>query len=210
MGGAHLIRVMFVDDHPVLRAGLAAILGAQDDIEVVAEAGSGEEALILYRRYKPDVTLMDLRLPGMSGVETIAAIRKEDPAARILVLTSYDLEEDIFQALRAGAQAYLLKDMLRKELLQAIRRVHAGQRYLPQTVAARLAERLPKEDLTPRETEVLTLIVKGLSNREIAGAIGATQGTVRIHVSHILGKLHVSDRTQAAVQAIQRGLVHLK
>lgn len=203
------IRVFFVDDHPVLREGLAAIVNSQLDMAVAGEAGDGEEAVELHRSLKPDVTLMDLRLPRMDGVAAITAIRREFPEARIIVLSSYAGDEDIYRSLRAGARAYLLKDMLRKELIQAIRAVHRGERYVPQVVAAKLTERSAHGNLTPRETEILTLIVDGRSNKEIAALIGASEGTVRIHVSNILQKLGVEDRTQAAVHAIQRGIVRL-
>lgn len=207
MPKAPRIRILLVDDHPILREGLAAILGAQEGMEVAGEAGSGEAAIGVYESCRPDVTLMDLRLPGISGAEAIAAIREEHPDARILVLSSYAGDEDIHRCLQAGAAGYLLKDMLRKELVEAIHAVHRGETYLPEAVRARLEERLLREPLTPRETEIVGLIAQGYSNREIAHSIGATEGTVRIHVSHILAKLGVTDRTQAAVQAIKRGIV---
>lgn len=203
------IRILLVDDHPVLREGLAAIIASQPEMIVAGETGTGEEAVAMFREVQPDVTLMDLRLPGMSGVDAIAAIRREFPGARIIVLSSYAGDEDIYRSLVAGAQAYLLKETLRKELLEAIRTVNRGDRYVPQSVAVRLAERSSHGELTPREREILVLIVKGMTNREIAGVIGASEGTVRIHVSNILPKLGVTDRTQAAVQAIERGIVHL-
>lgn len=207
--GSPVIRVLLVDDHAILREGLAAILSAESGMAVAAEVGSGEEAIAVYADCVPDVTLMDLRLPGISGTEAIAAICKANPDARILVLSSYAGDEDIHRSLQAGAYGYLLKDMLRKELVEAIRSVYEGKTYLPDVVRERLKERLQHEPLTPRETEIVGLVAQGYSNREISQEIGASEGTVRIHVSHILAKLGVTDRTQAAIQAIKRGIVHL-
>lgn len=204
-----MIRVLFVDDHPMLRAGLAATIHAEDDMRVVGEAANGVEAVRLYSELKPDVVLMDLRLPEMNGVEAIRAIRAQDPQARVMVLTTYDGDEDIHRALEAGARAYLLKDMLRRELIDAIRTVHSGQRYLSPTVAARLAERASGQNLSAREVEILGLVVRGMSNKEMAGELGLAEGTVRIHLSNIFEKLGVHDRTQAAIAAVQRGFVHL-
>jgi two-component system, NarL family, response regulator len=205
-----LIKVLFVDDHPMLRAGLAATINAEDDMTIAGEAGNGLEAVRLFAQLLPDVTLMDLRLPEMNGVDAIRAIREIDPQARIIVLTTYDGDQDIRRALEAGARAYLLKDMLRKELIDAIRAIHRGQRYLSPAAAARLAERTPGQDLSAREVEILRLVVKGMSNKEMAGELGLAEGTVRIHLSHIFEKLGVHDRTQAAVVALQRGFVHLE
>ncbi len=204
-----MIRVLLVDDHPMLRAGLTVTIEAEDDMQVVAEAGSGEEGVQQYRECRPDIVLMDLRLPGMNGVQAIQAIRATSPDARIIVLTTYDGDEDIHRALTAGARAYLLKDMLRRELVDAIRAVHAGERYLSPSVASRVAVRIPGQELSARETELLHLLVKGQSNREMAACLGISEGTVRIHLSHIFEKMGVHDRTQAAILAIQRGFVHL-
>jgi DNA-binding NarL/FixJ family response regulator len=203
------IRVLVVDDHPIVREGLIAIVERQPDMSVVAEASDGEQAVEAFRQHRPDVTLMDLRLPGMSGVEAITAIRREFPSARVIVLTTYDGDEDIYRALQAGAQGYLLKDTFREELLEAIRAVNEGKRRIPGGIATRLAERIGGNELTAREIEVLKLIVKGRSNREIASALVITEGTVKGHVNNILSKLGVADRTQAATTALQRGIIHL-
>lgn len=205
-----IISVFIVDDHPVLREGLASILGDEPDMRVVGETGSGEEAVRLHRELRPDITLMDLRLPGLSGADAAARILGESPEARIIVFSSYSGDEDIYRSICAGARAYLLKDMLRTELVSAIRAVLAGERYLPQAVQQRLRERQSGRSLTPREKEILALIVKGLRNREIAEVLGTSEGTVRIHISHILEKLGATDRTEAAVQAIARGIIPLE
>ena len=203
------LRVLVVDDHPMMRLGIAAIINDQTDMAVVAQAGTGEEAVAEYRRAKPDVVLMDLRLPGMSGVEAIRAIHKEQPRARFVVLTTYEGDEDIYQALEAGAQGYLVKGMSPEALVDAVRRVHAGSRFLAPPVARALAARNPNSDLTVREREVLALIVGGKSNREIAVELGITEGTVKCHVTTLLERLGVSDRTQAVVAALQRGIMHI-
>jgi two-component system, NarL family, response regulator len=203
------IRVILVDDHPVVRFGLAAIIGLQPDMTVVAEAGSGDEACAVCAKQPADVVLMDLRLPGLSGVEAIRAIRKSHPKLRFIVLTTYDGDEDIHKALEAGAQAYILKGMSHNELVNAIRTVHAGLKYIPASVSKSLAERPPHSELSARELEVLELIVKGHSNREIGEALGISEATVKWHVNIILSRLNVSDRTQATVAALQRGIVHL-
>jgi DNA-binding NarL/FixJ family response regulator len=204
------IRVLIADDHPVVREGVAAMIERRPDMTVVAEAATGREAVAAYRAAQPDVVLMDLRMPDMTGVEAIGAIRGEFPGARIIVLTTYDGDEDIYRGLQAGARAYLLKDAPRDDLLDAIRAVHAGQRRIPPAVAARLAERvLAGPDLTARELEVLRGIVAGRSNKEIGDHLGIGEGTVKAHVNSILGKLGVADRTQAVTTALQRGIVHL-
>ena len=209
MDEGNSIRILVADDNFLVRLGLGAVLNAQSGMTVVAEAGNGRQAVELFRQHMPDIVLMDLRMPLMTGVEATKDIRSEYPGARIIVLTTYDGDEDIYRALQAGARAYLLKDVLREDLLAAIRAVHAGQRHIPPAVAARLAERLPLSDLTARELEVLKLIVKGMSNSEIGAALTISTGTVKIHVNNILSKLGVSDRTQAATTALQRGIVHL-
>jgi len=203
------IRVLIADDHPVVRQGLAAMIARQPGMTVVAEAGDGREAVDLYRAQQPDVALIDLRMPEVDGVEAIAMIRAEFPAARIVVLTTYDGDEDIYRGLRAGAMAYLLKDAPPDELIAAIKVVHAGQKRIPPDVAAKLTERLNSPELTARELQVLHLIVAGQSNREIGTTLSIGEGTVRAHVNNILAKLNVQDRTQAATMAIKRGIVRL-
>jgi len=207
-GGAP-IRIMITDDHPVVREGFAAMIETEPDMAVVGQARSGEEALELFRRVRPDVTLMDLRMPGMGGVEAIRALRREFPASRLIVLTTYDGDEDIYRAIEAGAQAYLLKDMLCDEILAAIRAVHAGQRRIPAAVGTRLAERMAGMNLSAREHQVLEFVAAGKSNKEIAAELQITEATVKGHMTNILGKLGVTDRTQAVITAIRRGLVHL-
>jgi DNA-binding NarL/FixJ family response regulator len=204
------IRILVVDDHFVVRMGVSTLVNAQDDMTVVGEAANGKQGLELFRATRPDVTLMDLRMPEMNGVDAIIAIRKEFLDARIMVLSTYDGDEDIYRAFQAGARAYLLKDMHHDELVSAIRAVHQGQRFIPPAIANRLAERMPRSDLTARELEVLKLIVKGMSNKEIASALQITEGTVKIHVNNMLSKLGVSDRTKAATTALQRGIVYLE
>jgi two-component system NarL family response regulator len=207
-GGAP-IRIMVTDDHPVVREGFGAMIETEPDMTVVAQARSGEEALELFRRERPDVTLMDLRMPGMNGVDAIRAIRREFPNSRFIVLTTYDGDEDIYRALEAGAQAYLLKDMFCDEILAAIRAVHAGQRRIPAAVGTRLAERMAGLDLSEREHQVLELVATGRSNKEIATELHITEATVKGHLTNILGKLGVTDRTQAVIAALRRGIVHL-
>jgi DNA-binding NarL/FixJ family response regulator len=201
--------VLVVDDHPLLRLGVAAIINAQRDMRVCAEAESGEEAVQMFRKHHPDITLMDLRLPGMSGLQALRVIRQDDPRARCVVLTTYEGDEDIHQALAAGALGYIIKGMSHETLVDALRRVYAGSRFLPPPIARSLADRTPNSDLSPREREVLSLMVHGKSNKEIASALGITEATVKCHVSVILMRLGVSDRTQAVIAALQRGLEHL-
>jgi len=203
------IRILVVDDQFVVRMGLVSIIDAQPDMRVVAEAVNGRMAIELFRRYSPQITLMDLRMPVMDGIEATRSVISEFPGARIIVLTTYEGEEDIYRALQAGARGYLLKDALRDELLSAIRAVHSGRKFIPPGIAARLAERIPMNDLTSRELEVLGLIVKGMNNADISAALSISKGTVKIHVNNILSKMGVSDRTQAATAAIKRGIVHL-
>ncbi len=203
------IRVLCVDDHRIVREGVALIIGQQPDMTVVGLAATGEEAVELYQQCRPDVTLMDLRLGAMSGVEAIRAIRAGHPAARIVVLTMYEGDEDIYRAHKAGAITYLLKDTLTDDLIRVVREVHAGERPMMPAVEARLAERASQPTLTAREIEVLRLLAEGMRNKEIAAALGITEGTAQIHVKNIFAKLHVSDRTSALQVAIRRGLVHI-
>jgi two-component system NarL family response regulator len=200
---------MIVEDHAIVRQGLAALLRMVPEFVIVAEAEDGRQAIELYRKHQPDVTLMDLRLPQMNGVDAIGRIRLEFPQARIIVLTTFDGDEDIFRALQAGARGYLLKGMTGEELNEAIRSVYAGKSRIPAPVAERLAERMSAPALTSRETEVLELIVGGNSNKEIASALSISEATVKTHINSLLGKLGVTDRTQAATTALQRGIVHL-
>ena len=204
------IRVLVVEDHHVVRQGLVALLNVVDGLEVVGEAADGVEAIAQFRKHQPDITLMDLRLPRMSGVDVIERIRMETPQARVIVLTTYDGDEDIYRALQAGARAYLLKGMTSEELIATIRTVHAGKSHIPAAVAARLAERMGTEELTPREFDVLEQIVHGKSNKEIGTELEISEATVKTHINSLLSKLGVTDRTQAATAAIQRGLVTLE
>lgn len=209
MSQEHSIRVLIADDHPVVRTGLALMLKYEPDMEAVAEASNGREAVELFRLHQPDVTLMDLRMPQMEGVEAIATIRAEFPAARIILLTTYDGDEDIYRGLRAGAKGYLLKDASCDELLEAIRVVHAGRSRIPPEVGAKLAERMSNPELSDREQEVVRLMATGKSNQEIGTALGITEGTVKFHVNNILSKLQVNDRTQAVIKALKRGIASL-
>ena len=203
------IRLLIADDHLVIRMGLRSMIDTQPGMVVVAEAANGREAIELFREHKPDVALMDLRMPIMGGVEATIAIRWEFPEARVIVLTTYDGDENIYRALRAGAMAYLLKDIPRGEFLDDVRAVYSGQYCIPPAVAARLAQRMPYSELSSREMEVLKLIVEGLSNKEIGSALTISESTVKNHVNSILAKLRVSDRTHAATMALRRGIVML-
>jgi DNA-binding NarL/FixJ family response regulator len=201
------IRVLIVEDHNVVRQGLMALINLAEGIQVVGEAADGVEAIAQFRKLQPDVTLVDLRLPKLSGVEIIQRVRSESPQARFVVLTTYDGDEDIYRALKSGAKAYLLKGMTSEELITTIREVAAGKSHIPAAIAERLAERMGTEDLTPREADVLEQIVQGKSNKEIATELDISEATVKTHINSLLSKLGVTDRTQAATAAIRRGLV---
>jgi len=204
-----MIRILSVDDHDLVRKGIAAILSTEADLELVAAASCGSEAIALFRKHKPDVTLMDLRLSDMSGSEVTAAIRREFPEARIIALTSYDGDQDIYRALDAGVRGYLLKEMVHTEVVKAIRVVHAGKRFIPAEVAQQLTGFFPDVALTPREVEVLGLVAKGLGNKEVGDVLGTAPGTVKAHVQSILAKLGAKDRTHAVTIALRRGIIHL-
>jgi len=203
------IRVLCVDDHPLVRKGISSILANELDIHLVGEAGNGKDAVAMFRTHRPDVTLMDLRMPEIDGIEAVKQIRAEFPDAKIIALTSFDGDQEIYRALEAGVRGYLLKEMVHTEVLRAIRLVASGKRLMPPEVAERLTEYFPKSALTPREVEVLTLVATGLANKEIAAKLGTADGTVKIHVQNILGKLNASDRTHAVTIALQRGIIQL-
>ncbi|HEX4320379.1 MAG TPA: response regulator transcription factor [Acidobacteriaceae bacterium] len=203
------IRILVVEDHPIVRQGLVALLNVVEGVEIVAQASDGAEAVKQFEASHPDVTLIDLRLPKMSGVEVIQRVRADQPHARFIVLTTYDGDEDIYRALQAGARAYLLKGMSVEVLISTIRSVHAGKSIIPPAIAQKLAERMATEQLTQREQDVLEQIVRGKSNKEIGTALDISEATVKTHINNLLGKLGVEDRTQAATAAIQRGLVQL-
>jgi two-component system NarL family response regulator len=203
------LKIMIVDDHYLVRVGLTSIIGLEQDMAVCAEAQSGEQAVALYASKRPDVTLMDVRLPGMNGVTATETIRADFPDAKIIVLSTYISDEEVYAALKVGAMAYLVKSVAREELIQAIRKAANGRRHVPADLAARLADRMSRASLSGRELEVLRLLVGGKRNREIATALDITEGTVKLHVSSILGKLGAVDRTEAVTVALQRGLIQL-
>ncbi len=204
------IRLMIVDDHFVVRSGVVASLALEDDLEVVVEAENGELVQELYRQKKPDVVIMDLRLPGKNGIEATAALTKEFPTARVLMFTTYDGDEDIYRATQAGAFGYLLKSSPRTELLAAIRALAKGERFMPPAISSRLAARVAGPDLSPRELEILQLLGRGLSNKEIGGQLFISEDTVKRHISNLFVKLKVNDRAQATAEAIRRGFIHLE
>jgi DNA-binding NarL/FixJ family response regulator len=203
------IRILIADDHPVVRAGTMALIANESDMTVVAEAANGAEAIALYDSHLPDVALIDLRMPVMDGISAMETIFASHPEARLVALTTYDGDADIYRALDSGACGYLLKDMLGRELVQSVRTAASGKRVIPAAVASRLAEFTPRVDLTVREVEVLQFAAKGLRNKEIARVIGRTEGTVKVHLKHLMAKLGVADRTEAVTLGIQRGIIHL-
>jgi DNA-binding NarL/FixJ family response regulator len=203
-----LIRILTVDDHPLLRKGIAALVNVEDDMKLVAEASSGEEAIEKFRAHRPDVTLMDIQLPGLNGIETISQIQKEFPNAKIIVLTTYSGDAQVVRAIRAGARAYLLKRQVHRELLETIRAVHAGQRRIPQEIAVELLDH-PRDDLTPREVDVLRLIASGNANKEIADQLSIGEASVKSYVANILSKLDAKDRAHAVTIGLKRGIIEL-
>lgn len=205
-----VIRVLAVDDHPVIRAGVRALLENELDVDVVGDASNGADAVSLFAQLRPDVVLMDLRMPGTDGLVAIREILRLDPAAKIVALSSFEGDGDITRAFQAGARGYLLKDTLGTELVSAVRAAAAGRRVIPPEVAARMAEFAPLQELTAREIEVLTLVAKGFANREVARAIGRTPETVKAHLKNIMEKLEVGDRTEAVVHAVRRGIIHVE
>jgi two-component system, NarL family, response regulator len=210
MSDSSRIRIMIVEDHFVVREGLKAIIDSQQDMVAVAEAGNGRQAVEAFEQHQPDVTLMDLRIPGLSGIDAIGAIVAKFPNARIIVLSTFGGDENVFRAFQAGARAYFLKDIKGQDLVDAIRAVHEGQRVVPPEIASQLAERMPLTSLSPRELEILTLIAKGKSNKEIGTVLAISEGTVRVHASNLLSKLRCSGRAQAVSEAIRRGIIEVE
>src|SRR5215213_10725258 len=203
------IRVFSVDDHPLMHEGIAALINNQTDMTLVAEASDGKSALSAFREQQPDVTLMDLRLPDISGIEAMTSILKEFPKARVIILTMFEGDVEIQRALKAGARGYMLKTMPPKDLVKVVRRIHAGKKHIPPEVAANLAEHFSNDDLTPRETEVLAQIAEGNRNRDIAERLFISEETVKVHIKHVMEKLGASDRTQAVAIALRRGIIQL-
>ena len=203
------IRILIADDHPVVLAGLTSMLSTQPDFEVVGSASGGEEALQMLHIRGADILLLDLRMPGMSGIDTLLALKAQRSSVRAIILTSFETDEDIYRSVQAGAQGYLLKGAPQADVVEAIHTVHAGKRYFPGDIAARLAERMMRSDLTARELEVLHMLARGLTNKEIGSALRISGNTVRNHVNSIIEKLEVSDRTEAATTAIQRGIIEV-
>jgi DNA-binding NarL/FixJ family response regulator len=204
-----VIRILTVDDHPLLRRGIAALIGAEPDMKLVAEASSGQEAIAEFKKHRPDVTLMDLQMPGMSGIECVIAIRSDFPNARIIILTTYPGDVQVVRALKAGARGYLLKGEVNRDLPEAIRAVHSGQKRIPPEIALGLAEHTAEDDLSARELEVLRAIAAGNANKEIADKLGIAEETVKSHVTSILAKLHANGRTHAVTTALKRGIIEL-
>jgi DNA-binding NarL/FixJ family response regulator len=209
MNEQNAITRLCVDDHPLVRKGVASILATEPDLLLLGEAENASEAIRLFRLHQPDFTLMDLRLPGVSGIEITREIRREFPDAKIIALTSYDGDQDIYRALEAGVRGYLLKEMVHSEVIRAIRIVHSGKRFIPSEVSDQLSEFFPEVALTPREMEVLMWVARGLGNKEIGAQLGTAGGTVKAHIQNILGKLGAKDRTHAVTIGLQRGIIHL-
>ena len=210
MSDSSQIRIMIVEDHFVVREGLKSIINSQKDMVTVAEAGNGRQAVEAFEQHQPDVTLMDVRIPGLNGIDAISGIVAKFPNAHIIVLSTYGGDENIFRAFQAGAMAYFLKDIKGQDLVDAIRAVHAGQRVVPPEIASHLAGRVPLTALSPREMEILTLVAKGKSNKEIGAELNISEGTVRVHASNLLSKLHCNGRAQAVSEAIRRGIIEVE
>jgi DNA-binding NarL/FixJ family response regulator len=202
-------RILIVDDHPVIQAGLMSMLSTHPEVKVMGSASSGEEALARMEEEMPDIVLLDLRMPGMTGIDVLRAMREKKASTRAIVLTSFETDENIYRAIQVGAQGYLLKDTSQREMLQAIATVHAGRKYIPAQIAARLAERMMRSSLTTRELEILNMLSKGLTNKQIGRALKISDNTVRNHVNSILEKLEVADRTEAVTVAIQQGIIQV-